>query len=225
MTSKMHQEIPGSKVTVSVYASAIKEPKIYDINSVSQNSDGIFMMAYDFGYSGSDSAIPTAPLYGHKEGKYWYDVSTAVEDFLNHMPAEKLILGVPYYGYNYSVSQPEVKANIGGRGIAQTYSDIEENIQPEKKDYFTSGWDDQGKVSFKAYFDFSTYTWRMVFTEDANSLGYKYDFAKNKNLGGVGVWALGFDDGKNELWDLLGQKFGNKVVDNRVINKPIKENS
>ncbi|QQG44486.1 MAG: hypothetical protein HYW86_01040 [Candidatus Roizmanbacteria bacterium] len=225
LTNQMHQEVPGSKVTVSVYASAVKDPKIYDIGALGAKSDGIFMMAYDFGYSGSDEVMPVAPLYGHKEGKYWYDISTAVEDFLRYMPSNKLILGVPYYGYNYPVSQPEVKAQtLWGGVFSQTYSAIKDVIKPGAPGIydFISGWDDAGKVSWKAYL--TDYGWRMIFVEDTKSLGIKYDFIKNKNLGGVGIWALGNDEGKNELWSVLVNKFGKKLADNKVSQKVINDN-
>lgn len=222
LTQRMHREIPSSKVTVSVYASAVKDPKVYDIGALAKASDGIFMMAYDFAVTGSDNAIPTSPLYGHKEGKYWYDVSTAVEDFLSVMPADKLILGVPYYGYNYLVYEPAVNAETlpywtwRGSPVAQTYSLVKDEVESQQ-----TGWDDLGKVGWSAYFDEDGYTWRMIFLEDSQSLGLKYDFAKNKKLKGVGMWALGFDDGKDELWDTLRHKFGSKLADNSVINRRI----
>ncbi|MDP2692511.1 MAG: glycoside hydrolase family 18 protein [bacterium] len=235
VTKRMHEEIPSSKVTVSVYASAVKEPKIYDISALSNSSDGIFMMAYDFATAGSDNAIPTSPLYGHKEGKYWYDVSTAVDDFLTVMPAEKLILGLPWYGYNYPVQTPEVKAQKDNgyytyywwRGyrysrfasrenaLAQTYASANNDNPTELE-----GWDDFGKVGWKAYKD-AAGLWRMIFLDDTKSLDIKYEFAKSKNLGGVGMWALGFDDGKQELWTLLKHKFGAKLADNAIINRKI----
>jgi spore germination protein len=215
ITDKMHEENPNSKVTVSVYASAAKYPKLYDIAKISDNSDGIFMMAYDFATTGSEVAMPTAPFKGHKEGKYWYDIETAVEDFLKVMPSEKLILGVPYYGYNYSVETPEVKASTmaayywNANAVSQEYKDIEEiNEDMEGVSEYKSGWDNAGQVSWKAYYRPELGIWRMVFNEDKKSLAIKYDFAISKNLGGVGIWALGFDHGKPELWQLLSEKFG-----------------
>lgn len=220
ISKEMHRINPNSKVTVSVYASAVKYPKLYDIISISETTDGIFMMAYDFATTGSDYAMPTAPLKGHKEGKYWYDIDTAVNDFLTQMPADKLILGVPYYGYNYSVEEPSVKASTmsayywNSGSITQTYSAIKENVNPEMDgaSEFKTGWDNYGKVSWKAYYKEETGIWRMVFNEDKKSLGLKYDFAKEKKLAGVGIWALGFDDGHYELWDLLNEKFGGKIA-------------
>lgn len=224
MNTAMHAAVPQSKVTVSVYASAAKEPKLYDIAQISNNSDGIFMMAYDFAVAGSDHAIPTAPLYGHKEGKYWYDVSTAVEDFLAQMPADKLILGVPWYGYNYNVSSPAVKASTGyGRGFAQTYTLVEENVSQDMPGIYeyATGWDEVGQVGWKAYYSATSRTWRMVFIDDVKSLDIKFEYAKQKDLGGVGMWALGFDNGKKDFWALLDRKFGAKFADAHVVNKKI----
>lgn len=232
LTDAMHAANPSSKVTVSVYASAVKEPKIYDIAAISKDTDGIFMMAYDFATTSADNAIPTSPLYGYKAGKYWYDVSTAVEDFLTQMPPEKLILGVPWYGYNYLVYEPGVKAETRpyyswrGTPVAQTYSLAKNTIDPltAATGSFKSGWDEYGQVGWKAYYDGDSGTWRMIFLEDTVSLGKKYDFAKKMNLGGVGIWALGFDEGKSEMWQLLGAKFGSKLVDNTITNKVINDN-
>lgn len=231
LTNEMHRQVPSSKVTISVYAASAKDPKIYDIGPLSRVADGIFMMAYDFANVGADNAIPTAPLYGHQNGKYWYDVASAVNDFLALMPASKLILGVPYYGYNYVVYEPSVKAQTlpfyswKGSPESETYAVVQDsfNSNLDGVDQVIKGWDDDGKVGYFAYHLTQTDTWRMIFMEDSRSLGLKYDFAKGKGLMGVGVWALGNDDGKTELWTLLEEKFGtNQLANNefatRVVN-------
>ncbi len=227
---KLHLEVPNSQLSVSVYASSAKDAtKLYDIKELAEGSDKIFMMAYDFATTGSEHAIPTAPLYGYKEGKYWYDVSTAVDDFLKVMPAEKLILGLPWYGYNYPVASPGVKvaredgyyyyyyykkkryqAYYSYKSNAQTYASAMKNITDEK-----SGWDDYGKVGWKAYKEDGI--WRMIFLDDTRSLKLKYKFAKDMKLGGVGMWALGFDTGTSDMWSLLNSEFGVKVA-SRITN-------
>lgn len=227
LTAEMHRANPDAKVTVSVYAISAKEANLYDIAALGRISDGIFMMAYDFTSANSDVAMPTAPLYGHKEGRYWYDVSTAVEDFLAKAPAEKLILGVPWYGMNFPVSRPEPNAstlvNWGWRGVNQTYGIVENNITPNNPGLtnFITGWDEVSQVGWKAYYAVRNGTWRMIFSEDSRSFGAKIDFAKSKNLAGVGMWALGFEDGRTELWDLLREKFGSKLADASIQEKPI----
>lgn len=232
LNSKLDQEMPNAYLSVSVYASAMKDPKMYDIKNIAPNVDSVFMMAYDFATTGSSNAIPTAPLYGYKEGKYWYDISSAVDAFISVMPAEKLVMGVPWYGYNYAVQEPVVKTAtnkgytsyykkgrrtysqfIPYKNYAQTYSIVNNkvNAQTEGVTEYKEGFDETGKVSWKAYYVPSDGTWRMVFIDDPKSLSYKYDFAKEKKLGGVGMWALGFDDGP-QMWTLLKEKFGIKNV-------------
>ena len=223
VSSRMHQEIPGSQVTVAVYALSAKQPQLYDIAALGQSADSIFMMAYDFSVKGSKTSAPTAPLFGHKNGKYSYDIATAVDDFLKVMPADKLILGVPYYGYNYVVTTPAVKsatkpATWKSGPSVQTYALAQSNVNANMtgiKDY-QEGWDEDAQVGWRAYKLANTNTWRMIFVEDEKSLGIKYDYAKSQNLGGVGIWALGFDHGHTELWSLLHDKFGAKdIADSR----------
>lgn len=215
LSREMKRELPNSRLSISVYALSVRDKKLYDIKELAQYVDRVFMMAYDFAVTGAENAMPTAPLYGKKQGKYYYDVATAVADFTAKMPAEKLILGVPYYGYNYLVVTPKVKAatrsaSWRGRPAAQTYAYIQDNLLANK-----TGWDNEGQVGWKAYYVPETGTWRMVFIEDVRSLGIKYDFAKSKNLAGVGMWALGMDHGKTELWSLLREKFGINIADSR----------
>lgn len=221
LTQRMHQALPGSQVSVSTYAiSATDDTKLYDIGSLGKTADKIFMMAYDFSVAGSDYAAPTAPLNGKKEGIYPYDVASSVDDYLRKMPAEKLILGVPYYGYNYPVYSPQVKAQTlpYWSGSAQTYEVVLANNNPngDGVDSYKKGWDPVGKVGWIEYFDLYDYTWRMIFLEDTRSLGYKYDLIKDKNLAGVGIWALGFDGGHAELWALLRDKFGVKLANSNT---------
>ncbi|CAN5195448.1 hypothetical protein BH11PAT1_BH11PAT1_2320 [soil metagenome] len=218
LNSQLKQSIPNSQLTISVYASAAKATRLYDIAAIAPHVDGIFMMAYDFYSAGADNAMPTAPLNGAKNGKYSYDIATAVDDFLKKIPAEKLILGVPYYGYSYLMYEPkpftETRPAYSWRGkpAAQTIAYVSENVTADK-----TGWDNDGKVAWQAHYTADTDTWRMIFLEDEKSLGIKYDFAKSKGLKGVGMWALGFDDGTSKYWALLKEKFGTKLADSRAI--------
>ena len=243
LNNYMDDVLPESKLSVSVYASALKDPKLYDIEKLGKTVDNVFMMAYDFAVAGSGNAIPTAPLYGYKEGKYWYDISTAVDAFTKVMPAEKLIMGVPWYGYNYAVNEPVVKTAtskgytsyykkgrrtysqfIPFRNYAQTYAVVTDDLHAETEGItnYQQGFDELGKVSWKAYFVPSDGIWRMIFIDDVRSLTHKYDFAKEKGLAGVGMWALGFDEGKTEMWTLLKEKFGTKeFADANIIEREI----
>lgn len=208
---------PDSYITVSVLASSERFNRIYDIGRLAAATDGIFMMAYDFYYPGSEKAGPSAPLYGFNNGRgpFWYDVSTAVEDFLSVAPAEKIIMGVPYYGWNYPAVNPKPKAErtAGLRSFATTQEKVSENQLLSTTP--VGGWDDDAKVSWRGYWD--EFGWHMVYMEDEKSLSLKYDFIKEKRLAGVGIWALGFDSGEDKLWSTLREKLSTTKISQALV--------
>jgi spore germination protein len=204
----LNKELEDPYITVSVLASSVRFNKIYDISHLAKKTDGVFMMAYDFYYSGSDFIGPSAPLYGYNDGKgpFWYDVSTAVDDFLSVARADKIIMGVPYYGWNYPAVEggPKSLRNYG-RAFATTLEKAGENRLISTTPI--GGWDDTAKVSWRGYWDETG--WHIVYLEDELSLSYKYKFARERGLGGVGIWALGYDDGDDNLWMVIKESFNN----------------
>jgi len=206
-SGEMHKQLKNPYVTVSVLASSVRFNKIYDVASLAKSTDGIFMMAYDYYTPGSRSIGPSAPLYGYNDGRgpFWYDVSTAVEDFIKVADPKKIILGVPYYGWDYNAYVPAPLSNsVSWTRATPTTAD---KIESEKLLSITpvGGWDNNAKVSWRGYWDNNG--WHVVYMEDKNSLALKYDFAKEKNLAGVGIWALGYDANNDNFWSLLREKF------------------
>lgn len=211
-SQRLRQASDNPYITVSVLASSERFNKIYDISRLAKVADGIFMMAYDFYYPGSETAGPSAPLFGYNNGKgpFWYDVSTAVDDFLRAAPADKIIMGVPYYGWNYpaATAAPQVERSSWLAAFATTNEKMESNkllsITP------IGGWDSQAQVAWRGYWDKNS--WHVVYMEDEKSLSAKYDFARSRNLKGVGIWALGFDADSDRFWSLLATKFGDRYL-------------
>ncbi|KKT11682.1 MAG: hypothetical protein UV89_C0011G0004 [candidate division WWE3 bacterium GW2011_GWB2_43_22] len=168
-------------------------------------------MGYDFHRPTSDTAGPVAPIGGkgvHSE----YDIETMLKDYLAIVPPNKLLLGVPYYGYNWVVGEDEKYAErIDGNdniGFSQSQSyeaimDVLIDIKPKVM------WDDLGQVPYFSYISAETGQQRQVFFENQRSLAVKYKLVKNNGLMGVGIWALGYDGGYTELWDLLYDEFIN----------------
>ena len=56
------------------------------------------------------------------------------------------------------------------------------------------------------WYRFQNPDWIQTWYDDSLSLSKKYDFVNAKNIGGIGIWALGYDDGYNELWGALRDK-------------------
>ncbi len=211
-SNTLRREIPNSQLSVDVYAEGARKVKLYDVPAIAPYVDKIFIMAYDYHRPGSEQAGPVAPLYGFKEGKYYFDVSTAVEDYLKVVPAEKIILGIAYYGWDWPVENGKTPRSAKRAGPWDGYPEmktyaltqIDEDNKEERRE-----WDETAKSPWYWWVDRKLNTFRQVWYEDVRSLGEKYDLINRKNLAGVGIWALGYDRERPELWNLLKEKFAN----------------
>jgi PKD repeat protein len=116
---------------------------------------------------------------------------------------EKIILGLPYYGMEWNTSSEVVPSSTTSYVSSRTYKTIRANASGN---YSNRQWDNSGLCPYYTYYSSN---WRQCFVDDEESLGYKYDFVNMMGIAGIGIWALGYDDGYTELWDLIREKFTN----------------
>ncbi len=86
----------GSYLTVDTTAGAGTWASGYDLAALTATgaADALFVMGYDYSWSGSARAGGVAPM----DSPYILDVRESVSGFLASVPAAKIIWGVPYYG-------------------------------------------------------------------------------------------------------------------------------
>ncbi len=211
LADKVHAARPGSHVSVDSIASAAHWYTAYDIAGFGASSiDAIMVMSYDFYTSGSAYATPVSPLYGNQ---YWYTVSASMIDMVAAAPRSKIIMGVPYYGLEFPVDGnewPEKNATRVATGATTTYASVVNPIYDAWHNDGSLHWDDGEKMRWYAYRwsdpNYGPDYWEGYY-DDPSSLSAKYDFVNAYNLSGIGIWALGYDYGHNELWDTIFNKF------------------
>ena len=161
-------------------------------------ADHLFVMGYDFNWSGSARAGAVAPI----DSPYVLDVSSAIGDFLERVPASKIIWGVPYYGRGWKTTTSQLNGISSGGSFSYYYTG-------HRTQAATYGrlWDPVGKVPWYRYYDSAKASWVQVYYDDAASLAVKYDLVNRHRLAGTGMWTLLMDAGRPELWRLLADKF------------------
>ncbi len=134
-SSMMDKKYDNSFLVVSTFADAVNNPRISDVKEVAKYADGLFIMGYDFHRPQSATAGPVAPLDGMGTNSD-YDIRNTVKDYLSVAPPNKIILGVPYYGYNWVVEKDEPLAKrLPAKGSdqeepnpAETYNLLAANV-------------------------------------------------------------------------------------------------
>jgi spore germination protein YaaH len=173
---------------------------VYDYRAIVDHVDSIRMMVYD--YSVQDPG-PIAPLDFVQRS-----IKGAIE--ATDRP-EKLVLAVPVYGRNWPVSttgvcpQPDENNGISVPGkttvTARSVDDLiaRRNATPIY-DPDTAEWSFEYELEITDGTTTCVQT-RRVHYVDANGVRARMDMAIEAGLGGVAVWALGFDD--DDVWDAI----------------------
>jgi hypothetical protein len=68
-------------------------------------------------------------------------------------------------------------------------------------------WDSVGKVPWYVFRDTANDTWVEGYYDDVQSLTAKYDLVNLNDLRGIGIWHLGMDGTRRELWNALDTNF------------------
>lgn len=193
LRAALHTTIDNPVISVAV--PAVDWNGAWDVAALSAFVDLFFVMCYDYSWAGSSTAGPVAPIRGTT-----YSVERTLRWYLDEGVApSKLLLGVPYYGYDWPVTGSAAGAATLGRATARTYAAVS-TMLPQR----TRQW---SETFLNPWISYEISGWRQLWYDDAESLEYKYRLAKNLDLAGIGMWALGYDAGFPGLWDLIEREF------------------
>ncbi|XP_050408793.1 di-N-acetylchitobiase [Patella vulgata] len=212
---RFKQELPYSQITVDVaWRQPCIDDRCYDYSGLSAVSDFVFVMAYDERSQilGECIAGANSPLVNAQLG---------IESYLSlNIPAYKMVLGVPWYGYRYKcLKLVENKCSIEKkpfRGVpcsdaAGSQIDYRAIAILVKKNHIKINFDNSTMTPFFNYQDASNTTYQIWF-DGPRSLKLKYSLADKYGLRGVGMWnadSLDYSDTisaqlqRKEMWGAL----------------------
>lgn len=176
-------------LTIEITVSSLFNSHISDAKEIARIADRVVIMTYDYHYPGSILSGPIAPLNGYPDERP-NDVTTSVAKALEVIPKEKLILGIPLYGYEW-----ETISSIPGSpvipGTGQTASDrrVEELLASCTN--CTQGYDEASQERYIVYPEGTVFN--QIYYTDQTSMKRRLQFSDAHDLGGVALWALGYE--------------------------------
>lgn len=154
----------------------------YDYEALAKHADYLMIMAYDESWQGS-AAGPVAS----------YDfVKKSIEYALKYAPAEKIVVGVPFYGRIWSENGDFNGYGIGLSVISNMLTDYnakityDEKARSPKAEFTVKAGDKEYTVGGKKLSP-GNYT---IWFENQRSISNKINLVHEYNLKGVGSWAL-----------------------------------
>lgn len=201
VSKSLKQNNPDYMISLCIYAKDWND--VFDIEAIDAYIDFYTLMGYDYYGSFSKNTGPVTPFNDSEQ--FGKGLRSSVNYYNNKgVHLSKLIVGLPYYGAEWYTKDSEMGAIVTTFKSHPPYKAI--------KEYYIDSlhspiqFDPKSASSYLVLKD-SNYGYRQIFFEDVNSLSIKYDWIKDNKIGGVGIWALGYDNGYSTLWNLLNEKF------------------
>jgi spore germination protein YaaH len=183
LSDKLTAADPQYRITLTI--PVLDKTLMYDIKALEP-----MVEYFIIDFSKKNLRGPIAPITGND-----YSLESGINRYLgSNVAPEKFIACLPYHGAVWdSESHGEFLNYI-------IYSEIAEAYTNEFGYHY-----DHGTERIDVVFN-KTDTIEQLWFDDARTLSEKYDYALNKDLSGVAIWALGNDNFKPELWEVLLDK-------------------
>jgi len=191
----IHEELQNQdnpvSLSIDVSPTALIKPYLIDVAAISPYVDRVIFMTYDFHYPGSSVTGAVSPVGGAGVSAE-FDTETSIKLALAILDPEKIIMGVPLYGYEWeTLSDRPHSAVIPGSGIAASSKRVEEFLV--KCATCSGQFDPVSKESYLVYKDQETDTFHQFYYPDKQAMQEKIILMKKYNLGGIALWALGYE--------------------------------
>lgn len=212
LATSLKQANPHAILSLSIMPLSAREQDLFDFPKLVPIYDQFIGMSYDYYGQNSEIAGPVAPMNGFKQGKYFFDVTTTYADFEKYIPKNKLIMGVPYYGWEWAVEDgkmiksrtfptdnPNAYAAVISYARAREDTDLKQN---------QCQWDIVSEETWCWFTDQKTDIDHQLWIVDNQMIQTRFDFAKQQQFAGVAIWELGLDKQYPDLWNMLQSTFG-----------------
>jgi Glycosyl hydrolases family 18/Stigma-specific protein, Stig1 len=183
-------------------AAGLDFPAIFNI------LDYYFIMAYGYHWSGSSYAGPVGQYRTDETWSSYGSLSllrtiASISKAVGADNRHKIIAGLPYYGREW-ITNANTWPTAAATHIGSVTYIAARSLMNEGK---VRQWDDGICNPVLIWAENTTY--HQVWYDDEESLACKYHLANQQDIGGVGYWALGYDNGYSELWDVIETHFNN----------------
>ncbi|MFN8397472.1 MAG: glycosyl hydrolase family 18 protein [Bacteroidia bacterium] len=148
----------------------------------------------------SDKAGPVSPIHASaKWGQSALDSSIS-RTIAAGIPKAKLIVALPYYGYEWPTASAEPGAKATGKPRLVTLRDYE---LMDSSAFLQ--WDSSSATGWLLHEGKSGY--RQLWMDQVSSLTDRMSLVMRMDLGGVAIASLGYDHGSDKYWNLIQAKF------------------
>lgn len=188
----------GAELTI--FLPGFDHGEAYDEAALARLADYVVVQGYDMHWLTAPTAGPVAPVRGWN-GASWEGITARYASL--GVPAARMVMAVPYFGYEWPTVSPDPGAATTGEGVPITYADVDPGLLPLIRINARQRAAEHGlrrdPLTESPYYRYRRGSqWYQGWFEDGQSLRAKYRLVRERALGGVAVFLLGYDAGRLE---------------------------
>jgi spore germination protein YaaH len=207
------------QMTLSLVIPAAPDKFPFDLKKLDESVDLFIVKGLDY-HEEDGTVAAVAPLRNEIAGGPSLE-TTLLTYLARGLNPEKSILALPLYGSQWSGTfDPEEGYYTTNFERKVTLSEVSRVFQSKDSIYQITPTLDETTMTNYFFLEFQDNTSIEGWYDDSLTLSKKMDLALINEFKGVGLWALGYDLGKNEVWEVVAEKF---TGDEITIKDPIKE--
>lgn len=191
---------PNFVLSIDLMSNSIVKNPDYDLEKLAENVNQIIIMTYDYHHPGSETAGHVAPLYGGADER---NVNEVISFTRSKILDNKIVMGIPLYGYEWETESSSYESPvIKDTPVAMaTYSRIKELLS-ERPD-IKMKWNDIAKSPWITFFEDGFI--KQIYFENDLSLTHKMQYVAKNDLGGIALWALGYEGDFLNPWKIISR--------------------
>jgi spore germination protein YaaH len=207
------------KMTLSLVIPAAPDKFPFDLEKLDESVDLFIVKGLDY-HEEDGSVAAVAPLRNETADGPSLE-NTLLTYLARGLNPEKSILALPLYGSQWSGTFDPVEGFYTTNFERKvTLSEVNRVFQSKDSIYMITPTLDETTMTQYFFLEFQDNTSIEGWYDDAFTLSKKMDLALVNKFKGVGLWALGYDLGKIEVWEVVAEKFTGDAIS---IKDPIKE--
>lgn len=184
-------------LTISIYASAANRPRIWDIPALVPYTNYFVVMTYDYTMPGSGSAGPNSPLRGSGD-LFEHDIIKNIAEITKQSPAKKILLGIPFYGYEWDTVDSSKYSPVEAKGSVASLERVQKMLDDKTLELI---WDRNSLTPYGIASNSGQIS--QIYFENETSIRLKLEFVKSAGLGGIAIWALGYEGHNSWVWPTI----------------------
>lgn len=192
------------EVDVDVFGDTGRKIRLHDLEPLSKVVDHIVVMTYDYYRKSSTQAGPVSPLRGActenvRDKCLEQDINTNISEITKVVPSRKILLGIPFYGYEWQTASTDFLSNTYPKtGSLATYQRIMTLFSDPDISSLSAKWSSSTLSPYITFTQDDKY--HQIHFENPQSIEMKIDLVNSADLAGVAIWAIGYEVPHLDIW-------------------------